>query len=286
MEDELPFDLMEGILCRLPALAMACFAYPLAIEILLCCGTCLPRSTRFYLRFLRNSVQNWFAFGYDPCNDDYKLVRFYHWESRAISYSLKLNSWGSKHGSCNIFRDCVLGNIEGVYVDGALNWRGRDKKEGDIIISLDFNTVKARTLRLPYYEPNDGFGVTSLNILEGNLCVGFTRYWRRHKGRNWNNTEIWVMKEYGNEESWTKLFSMRGAEMCPPPYKPLTYIHGDQVLLLSTGADDANLIYYNLKKKKFSFGVCIPERVYVLECALICHESHVPINQDSAVKSI
>ncbi|OMP04697.1 hypothetical protein COLO4_09401 [Corchorus olitorius] len=367
MEDEVPFDLMEGILCRLPVKSLlrfkgVCKRWLLLIknpkfiklhqrstqshtkgslvtvdrlnqlwsldlstlhvtkeainqlpdDIILAgaCNGLLCLATRD-----RNTIMLWnmstkehkilpplslpekyidleVGFGYDPCNDDYKVVRFYDWAHRPIFYSLRLNSWGSKNYTYNCFGLTKQLLSPAVYVDGALNWTAPDynnKSKVDIIISLDLNTEKARALRLPYYEPNDGFWVNSFDVLDGNLCVGFlkdTRYWRPHKGglmKGYGNedvvTDIWVMKEYGNDESWTKLFSFRG----DPPSKPLTYIHGDQVLLLSTNADadTKDIICYNLKKKKFSLHGCIPERKLKLVSnyeARICHESLVPIN--------
>ncbi|OMP04694.1 hypothetical protein COLO4_09398 [Corchorus olitorius] len=219
------------------------------------------------------------GFGYDHCNDDYKVVCFYDWGHRAMFYSLRLNSWESKHYNRKIFRHCrLLPPCGGVYVDGAFNWRARHKDKVEILISLEFNTGNVRTdMRLPYHEHNDC--VTSFDVLEGNLCVGFLKDTGRRMKEYGNEdvvTDIWVMKEFGNDESWTKLFSIRRT-----PYKPLTCIHGDQVLLLSSdanGDDKANLIYYNLNNKKFSLPVRIPELDYYF--GRICHESLVPINQD------
>ncbi|OMO97101.1 F-box protein [Corchorus olitorius] len=189
--DEVPLDIMEGILSRLPVYQGAHYLTSLSRE----------RRSRFV------------GFGYDPFNDDYKVVRFYncwtsgHHDHLAIFYSLRLNSWE--------------------------------------------------------------------RIKHGNLCVGY-------KNDDLMMTDIWVMKEYGNDESWTKLFSIRGA----PLSKPLTYIHGgEQVLLLSTsteGSAAAKLIYYNLKKekieKKINFFVCFPELVFAFRRqALLCHESLVSL---------
>ncbi|OMO97102.1 hypothetical protein COLO4_14886 [Corchorus olitorius] len=301
--DEVPLDIMEGILSRLPVKSLlrlkgVCRQWLLLIKdpkfIKL-----HQRSTQTLVTVVHNQLwctkehmilppfpENYasplIGFGYDPINDDYKVVRFYncwtswgHHDHLAIFYSLRLNSWERKHGNYNIFRECVVTFSPGVYLDGALNWRARHKSEVDIIICLDFDTEKARTLRLPYYEPNDGFWVSSLDVFEGNLCVGY-------KNDDLMMTDIWVMKEYGNDESWTKMFSIRGE---PSSKVPLTCIHGDQVLLLSTeGIDAANLVYYNLKKKKIEkkvdLFVCIPELVFAFprQELMICHESLVPIN--------
>ncbi|OMP04645.1 hypothetical protein COLO4_09405 [Corchorus olitorius] len=350
MEDEVPFDLMEGILCRLPVKSLlrfkgVCRQWLLLIKDPKFIKLHLQRSTQSHthgslvtvdvglsrLCSLDLSTLHVTKKAINQLPDMILVVKFYHrwtwvhhyWTSRhlAIFYSLRSNSWEIKHGIYNIFSEyeLILANNEGVYVDGALNWRAGDNNNNnnlEIIISLDLNTEKARTLRLPYYEPNDGFSfddegnrrcvgflVSSFDVVEGNLCVGFikdTRYYRsngmRGMMKEFGNedvvTDIWVMKEFGNDESWTKLFSIQGAERCPP-YKPLICIHGDQVLLLSSGSSDssANLFYYNLKQKIFSlYRDSTPALVlFVFRDffrARICHESLVPIKQDSAPKNI
>ncbi|OMP04696.1 hypothetical protein COLO4_09400 [Corchorus olitorius] len=336
-EDEIPFDLMEGILCRLPVKSLlrfkrVCRQWLLLIkdpkfiklhlqrstqtrthtnlvavavglnqiwslDLSACNGLlCLANQERTTIMLWNMSTREHkilppspeksstvfglLGFGYDPCNDDYKVVKFYYCWTRgslATFYSLRLNSWQSKD-RCYNFSEYKFINNQGVYLDGALNWRACDRNKVDIIISLDLNTEEARTLRLPYYpyyDPSNifsydaegnrcvGFRVWSFDVVEGNLCVGFLkdpRYYRPCSATRMTEygsddvvTDIWVMKEYGNDESWTKLFSIQGAERCPP-YKPLTCIHGDQVLLLSSASSDAsaNLFYYNLKQKKFS----------------------------------
>ncbi|OMP04692.1 hypothetical protein COLO4_09396 [Corchorus olitorius] len=173
------------------------------------------------------------GFGYDPCNDDYKVFRFYNYSMKghlAIFYSLRLNSWGSNYKQeYHNFRQFAFVKWAGVYAGGALNWIAHTTHH--TIIGLDLNTENVRDLRFPYKPNEPFFRINSILVLEGKLCVA---------GRKDHAIDIWVMEEYGKEESWKFLYSI-------PPcstsvgginyvFKPLTYYHcgkdGDQVLPL------------------------------------------------------
>ncbi|OMO64937.1 hypothetical protein COLO4_31682 [Corchorus olitorius] len=154
------------------------------------------------------------GFGYDPCNDDYKVVRVYYCSTKghiAIFYSLRLNSWGSNYEDeyeYHNFRQFYFWSWA-VYVSGALNWIARTNNTTNhnevhsTIIGLDLNTENARDLRFPY-KPNDPllFLIDSIGVLDGKLCAA-----GRKNGQE-EVIDIWVMEEYGKEESWKILFSI------------------------------------------------------------------------------
>lgn len=79
---------------------------------------------------------------------------------------------------------------------------------------------------------------------------------------------IWVMKEYGVEESWTKLIQIPSVttlhtyQMCDREYiiQFHVYILGDDEILMS--CKDNKLVLYNLKRKTNS--------KFVLETILSC----------------
>ncbi|KAL2473441.1 F-box protein CPR30 [Forsythia ovata] len=84
-----------------------------------------------------------------------------------------------------------------------------------------------------------------LDVLGGCLCLVCTSKSRAN---------IWVMKEYAVEESWTKLISIGSSTIDPEdilqPFaylKPLAYSkNGENVLLTS---DDKRLVWYDLRRK-------------------------------------
>ncbi|OMP04695.1 hypothetical protein COLO4_09399 [Corchorus olitorius] len=149
------------------------------------------------------------GFGYDPCNDDYKVVRVHYCPrrgNRAMFYSLRLDSWswGSnyKHEYHNFRQFRFLSWAGVVYAGGALNWMARPN---NTIVGIDLNTENVRDLRFPS-TPHDTFRIDSIGVLEGKLCVACSKeYWYGPK----EVMDIWVMEEYGQVESWTKLFSIR-----------------------------------------------------------------------------
>jgi hypothetical protein len=69
--------------------------------------------------------------------------------------------------------------------------------------------------------------------------------------------DVWIMKEYGNKESWTKLFTVSTYMRDPNKYYRLTkavYIYEDDQVLLQTYGDwNSRLILYDYKKSAFKF---------------------------------
>ncbi|KAK8977774.1 hypothetical protein V6N11_000101 [Hibiscus sabdariffa] len=69
-------------------------------------------------------IRSLFGFGYDPINDDYKVIRIYQnfaatREHRALSYSLRSKSWKKIPGFCNWV---CMPPCSGVYANGAMHW--------------------------------------------------------------------------------------------------------------------------------------------------------------------
>ncbi|KAK6135608.1 hypothetical protein DH2020_030656 [Rehmannia glutinosa] len=145
--------------------------------------------------------------GYDSASDDYKVVRIdeiWHnqklWVNnqkfyRTLVYSMKSDSWKRIKNCPGDFAIAPIGSDQGFFLNGALHWRSRDK-----IITLDLATEEYRQLSLPPVprKPGKPFE-TYLDALGGCLVVSFYYIIERLDG--------WVMKDYGVEKSWTKLFS-------------------------------------------------------------------------------
>ncbi|KAG5560587.1 hypothetical protein RHGRI_003793 [Rhododendron griersonianum] len=116
-----------------------------------------------------------YGFGYDESTDDYKTP-----------------SWRRIEGSPHRLPSDGLGT----YLNGARHWTGRsDSNVGSIIVSVDL----VKEAHGEVLEPDYGDGHvyrSSLDVLNGCLCI-------LHAYRYY--TDVWVMKEYGTSESWTKL---------------------------------------------------------------------------------
>ncbi|KAE8734009.1 Pyridoxal phosphate phosphatase-related protein [Hibiscus syriacus] len=154
------------------------------------------------------------GFGYDEISNDYKVVKMLRSKTqnsfKVMVYSLKADSW-KRIDDCPY--DFPTNYNDGAYVNNALHWVGDEIDEfhrGQVIFALDLATEK-------YYDVPEGdrriknkecsgvfccehFGYMNAGVLGGCLCVS----------RDYSNCPVrdyiyvWVMKEYGVKESWTK----------------------------------------------------------------------------------
>ncbi|KAL5776210.1 hypothetical protein ACOSP7_009136 [Xanthoceras sorbifolium] len=160
-----------------------------------------------------------FGFGYDVASDDYKLVRIIGNQSstelvtifgqvhrpstKFTVYSLRANSWSWIE---DLPDDCSFYSFHqssGTLVAVTLNWMEsiESRKSTDLIISFDLKSEKFRNVWVHDKTTTEvGKWDTVLNVLGGCLCLSCNHY---HK----KVFDIWVMKEYGVKDSWTKLFS-------------------------------------------------------------------------------
>ncbi|WMV48254.1 hypothetical protein MTR67_041639 [Solanum verrucosum] len=141
-----------------------------------------------------------YGFGYDEVHDDYKVVIFNEIETNMIRefevkmYSLKSDSW-------RCVDDCprmAQFNVSGKFVHGKLHWvcdRYRDPN----IISIDLADEKWGEMD----QPCDDVGEIALRVgvLGSDLSVLCNC--------NMLLVDVWVMKEYGVKESWTKMFTIK-----------------------------------------------------------------------------
>jgi len=171
------------------------------------------------------------GFGYDRVNDTYKLLvvvqnKSNSKETKTILYTFGENSWTSvQNFPCGPPCDTYSGF--GKFVSGSLNWIVNK----DVIISFDLGKETYGEMLLPqhHYDP-------VLYVLSNCICVSFYH----SKEKSW---VMWMMKEYGVVESWTKLmiFPQDGR----PLSKDALFISENGVLLLRN-KNNSELIVYNL----------------------------------------
>ncbi|GMI96155.1 hypothetical protein like AT3G23880 [Hibiscus trionum] len=192
-----------------------------------------------------------YGFGFDASVDDYKVVRVSCYPNKAFEdgyeslvevYSLRTNCWRMILELP--FR--IPLRTAGIHVNGSLNWpvfHGPDEFS-HTIISLDLAEETCNEVPQPCY--GDGASERSLGVLDGCLCV-LCNYERLY-------ADVWVMKEYGKRESWTKLVTITymGVPMYPDNYDeyfvaPL-FVSRSGEILLQFGME---LILYNPKQNEF-----------------------------------
>ncbi|XP_065872460.1 F-box/kelch-repeat protein At3g06240-like [Euphorbia lathyris] len=140
-----------------------------------------------------------FGFGHDSILDDYKIIGA--WDSHLGIFSLKTNSWKTLEYSCGMTAFKYASAVTAVHSDGALYWY-----VGAQITAFDLAREKILVLDLPEEINDFGYYNSSwvpLFDYQGLLCVS----WRK---------SIWVMKEYGNSNSWAKLTTSLPYEYAKP----------------------------------------------------------------------
>ncbi|XP_045818932.1 F-box/kelch-repeat protein At3g23880-like [Trifolium pratense] len=168
-----------------------------------------------------------YSFGYDHFIDSYKIivVSSAYWKTEKIEvgvHSLGTNDWRRIH------EIPISGKIleSGIFVSGTINWLVFDISNWSsglaTIVSLDLEKESYRMLPQPDLEWHTW--KNSLGMLRDCLCI--------FDGSDDMFFDVWIMKEYGNRESWTKLYRV-------PPMRN----HITKVLYMSE--DDQMLVDYN-----------------------------------------
>ncbi|OVA01216.1 F-box domain [Macleaya cordata] len=143
-----------------------------------------------------------YGFGYDCNIEDYKLVRivdFYGYDSEVKVYTLGSNSWRRIQ---YIPYNFSVGSIFGVLVNGALHWIAKHyirSEASRLILSLDIRDETFQEVPQPE-NLNDQLHIT-FGVLGEYLCILDNCLYMV-------GVEVWVMKDYGVRESWTKLFTI------------------------------------------------------------------------------
>ncbi|XP_050230692.1 F-box protein CPR1-like [Mercurialis annua] len=160
------------------------------------------------------------GFGYDPVSDDYKLIRIRtidrKWRkgSRGMVYSIKHNSCRRIEDfpyKCNGRRDC------GTLVGSCLHWIVSEPgySSDQLIFVLNLEDERYRALPIP-----GGLKKSWCKLGEVGGCLTLSA--------SWPYVEIWVMKEYGNRDSWIRILHVYEPKMS---FRPIRYSKtGDKLL--------------------------------------------------------
>ncbi|XP_055812064.1 F-box/kelch-repeat protein At3g23880-like [Solanum dulcamara] len=136
------------------------------------------------------------GFGYDQLRDDYKLVIISPKEVRI--YSSNSDSWriivhDRQYG---LFRE-----DEGVFVNGKLHWANSPSQDEHWdIICIDVTDEKWGKVEKPFYGEGDFDLTLSMGVLGNDLSILCNNQSLQ--------THVWIMKEYGIKESWTKMYTI------------------------------------------------------------------------------
>ena len=203
------------------------------------------------------------GFGYDHKSNDYKVVRigifwdftpYVDWNGNGYYcpplvevYTLSTDSWRQIDAVFDAsIHDCVRNSQ--FYLNGAYHWYGSIAgKHSDAIVSFDMTEEVFRIIRLPDLDENNVSALDKNAIWREysvlNNCIAMIVYDIQETVTE-KIFDIWVMRQYGVKESWTKQFvigPLSGIQ------NPLQFTLNDELLMV---AHDGQLVSYNLNAQE------------------------------------
>ncbi|PNX79417.1 F-box/kelch-repeat protein [Trifolium pratense] len=186
-----------------------------------------------------------YSFGYDHFINKYKVVAmsFFKDKCEVRVLTLGMYSWRKIQD----FPYCGVFFGLGIFVGGTVNWLPIDNVSSlHVIVSLDLKKESYQKIQHPNLENDDW----TLGALKDCLCIYAS------SGNN-RFLDVWIMNEYGNKESWTKLYCvphMGKWGICD--YTKTLYISdNDQLLMafyeLGLGQLKLKLVVYDSKNGTF-----------------------------------
>ncbi|KAF6145016.1 hypothetical protein GIB67_013367 [Kingdonia uniflora] len=187
---------------------LICLSEPYCSDPIYVCNPVIGEYVRIPKMKKRTNYDIVSGFGFDRVNNQYKVVRMLYDKLEYVSegsidfklegeiYTLGSNTWRSLGEVPYPLR----GKYSQAFVNGALHWMtceyiGLDVPE--LIISFDTSSEKFKVVTPPpSFNPGWSSHRMSLAELGGFLCLcDFKSY---------DHFDIWMMKDYGVESSWTK----------------------------------------------------------------------------------
>ncbi|KAM5584101.1 F-box protein CPR1 [Rosa sericea] len=141
-----------------------------------------------------------FGFGYLSAIDDYKLIVSFLFGKKIVKakvFSSRANSW--KTIELPYYPIVYQGNL----FNEAIHWRTYND---DSIVAFDLAKEEFRRISLPTsrnYHHHGADNIISLGSVGGCLCVII------QKNATDSCIDLWVMRDYGVADSWTKLYNLK-----------------------------------------------------------------------------
>ncbi|XP_024961006.1 F-box/kelch-repeat protein At3g06240-like [Cynara cardunculus var. scolymus] len=177
----------------------------------------------------RSEIEIVYGFGYDSLTDDYKVVTISYFHNHHLIppdtmsvhvYSLRTNTWRWVTDSPYDFSYGKF--VSGVFLNGFLHWIAK-KGSDSLPVTVAFSLADDTFIQLPSPNLCNDVHIMSRNdcklvVLDGKLAILM-------------DDEIWLMKQYGVRESWTKI-SIHGLDGIPM-VEPMFLDENGKILLVS-----------------------------------------------------
>ncbi|KEH32860.1 putative F-box domain-containing protein [Medicago truncatula] len=192
-----------------------------------------------------------YGFGYDVITNAYNVVvglRVRDTSAKFVDnhevkvHTLGTNSWKTIQ---KFPFGCVPLQLLGKFVSGTINWLVYNEYHKEIqIVSLDLGNESYKEVLLPK-EVDVSTLRWHLGVLRDCLCLVFGH-------------DVWIMKEHGNKDSWTKLYSVSYMRDHLSSYATIEVLHifeDGRVLLDSISTEECTkkLVFYNSRNGTTKF---------------------------------
>ncbi|KAJ4835798.1 hypothetical protein Tsubulata_029232 [Turnera subulata] len=180
-------------------------------------------------RFMYGGIDDVFGFGFSKEKNEHRIVRLIdyfcnrRWSRRrgVYVYSSRPDSWKKiDMVSSGLIRTEFCCIEQPTILDGAPHWlacKGNDplfvgSSYASMIISFDFDTERFGYIAIPpgavgrVGSSYDYHNAKVLGTLKGSLAFVYSI---RNQELGFTEPEVWVLREYGVESSWTKVFSFQ-----------------------------------------------------------------------------
>ncbi|KAL3645392.1 hypothetical protein CASFOL_010572 [Castilleja foliolosa] len=203
----------------------------------------------------RTTMGYWF--GFSPEENLYKVLRISgsvnvntSWEIDFIPerwaqvYTVGSSSWRLLEEKP--LSDYLSWESSSAILNGTICWLcGEYYESSKFIVYFDFHTEKFGEIPAPVsFQSNELRQSTSIGVLGGYLCVIDDS----------SHFDIWVMKEFGCQESWTKAFSVDMESIVSTylhnPFRPLQILGDGKILMIR---DYRVLVKFDPETKDFRF---------------------------------
>ncbi|KAK9741598.1 hypothetical protein RND81_03G116300 [Saponaria officinalis] len=193
-----------------------------------------------------------YGVGYDHVSDDYKVVTLSYYDTDnehepdctemfVNVYSVRTGTW--KRGESSPYDHAVGHLTAGVFVGECIHWlASRTSDYSSAIVGFDLTEEKFHEVPAPSSIDDDNFVLNRLVVLGGCLTI----FPLRPK----KETDIWMMKEYGVKESWTK-FSIVDNNVSE--FRPLVFMAGQREVVMVKDEETVveKLVMYDLDSATF-----------------------------------